>query len=248
MKQTRLLMGMPIAIEVIEPQATPELFDRVFAYFQSIDNRFSTYKSNSEISLINQRRLAADAVSPEMQTIFAMAEDVRQKTNGYFDIHHNGITDPSGLVKGWAVYNAAEIIRREGFQNFYVEAGGDFQVYGHNSQGQPWRIGIRSPFNLNEIVKVLSVTDCGVATSGTYIRGRHIYNPKDSQPPDPSVVSLTVIGPDICSADCYATAAFAMGSEGIAFIAGLDGYEGYMIDQDRRATFTPGFARYVHHA
>ena len=87
-----------------------------------------------------------------------------------------------------------------------------------------------------------------MATSGTYIRGQHIYNPQNSRPPDPEILSLTVIGPDIYNADCYATAAFAMGREGLAFIAGLDGYEGYLIDQDRRATFTPGFARYVIHA
>jgi thiamine biosynthesis lipoprotein len=248
MKQTRLLMGMPITIEVIDPQITGSLFNRVYEYFQSIDDRFSTYKSHSEISLLNQHKLAPGGISPEMQTVFALAEDVRQKTNGYFDIHHNGITDPSGLVKGWAVYNAAEFIRKEGFRNFYVEAGGDFQVYGRNDQGQYWRVGIRSPFNLNEIVKVLAVTDCGVATSGSYIRGRHIYNPKGSRPLDPEIVSLTVIGPDIYNVDCYATAAFAMGREGIAFIASLDGYEGYMIDQDRRATFTPGFTRYVTHA
>jgi len=248
MKQTRLLMGMPITVEVIDPLATGALFDRVFDYFQSIDDRFSTYKSRSEISLINQRRLSADSISPQMHTVFTMAEEVRQKTNGYFDIRHNGIIDPSGLVKGWAVYNAAEMIRQEGYRDFYVEAGGDFQVFDRNGQGQPWRVGIRSPYNLSEIVKVLSVSDCGVATSGSYIRGQHIYNPKDSQPPDPQILSLTVIGPDICNVDCYATAAFAMGREGIAFIASLDGYEGYSIDQDRRATFTPGFARYVYHA
>ena len=63
---------------------------------------------------------------------------------------------------------------QHGYTRYYVEAGGDIQIAGSNSQGQKWRVGIRNPFNVNEIVKVLAVTNCGVATSGTSIRGQHI--------------------------------------------------------------------------
>jgi Membrane-associated lipoprotein involved in thiamine biosynthesis len=248
MKQTRLLMGMPVTLEVVDPGVRLDLFDEVFAYFQSVDNKFSTYKDQSEISMLNRHELVLEQASPDMQMVFTLAEQVRLETNGYFNIHRNGSTDPSGLVKGWAIFNAAEMIRQKGYKNFYVEAGGDFQAVGKNSQGQDWRVGIRNPFNLNEIVKVLAISDRGVATSGTYIRGQHIYNPKDPETPITDIVSLTVIGPDIYNVDCYATAAFAMGRQGIAYIANLDGYEGYMIDKDRRATFTRGFTRYVIHA
>ncbi len=182
-----------------------------------------------------------------MKTIFALAKQTRQETNGYFDIERSGCYDPSGIVKGWAIYNAAEILRREGFENFYVEAGGDIEAAGENSSGQDWRVGIRNPFTLNEIVKVLSVSNCGVATSGTYIRGQHIYNPKSDGQLITEVVSLTVVGPNIYEADRFATAAFAMGREGIVFIENLEGFEGYMIDRDRQATFTSGWTRYVCH-
>jgi thiamine biosynthesis lipoprotein len=100
---------------------------------------------------------------------------------------------------------------------------------------------------MHEIVKVLAVSNCGVATSGTSIRGPHIYNPKIDGQLVTDVVSLTVIGPNIYEADRFATAAFAMGEEGIRFIERLEGFEGYMIDQRGLATFTSGFARYEHH-
>jgi thiamine biosynthesis lipoprotein len=109
-------------------------------------------------------------------------------------------------------------------------------------------VGIRNPFKIDEIVKVLSVTDCGVATSGTYIRGQHIYNPVSGVSEITDILSMTVIGADIYYADCYATAAFAMGQEGIGFIEALDGFEGYMIDKNGIATYTTGFERYVDHA
>jgi len=132
-----------------------------------------------------------------------------------------------------------------GFHNYYVDAGGDIQVAGRNQQGQLWRTGIRNPFNANEIVKVIGLDNCGIATSGTYIRGQHIYNPKDDEDALDQIVSLTVIGPNVYEADRFATPAFAMGRAGIEFIERLDGFEGYMIDFYGRAQFTSGFGRYV---
>ncbi|MBI1259574.1 MAG: FAD:protein FMN transferase [Chloroflexi bacterium] len=247
MKQTRLLMGMPITLEVVDAAANDEIFDAVYDYFQYVDETFSTYKDHSEIMCINRGELKLEDASEDMQTIFALADQTRQETYGYFDIRHNGTIDPSGIVKGWAIYNAAELLGRSGFENYYVDAGGDIQVVGKNDHGQDWRVGIRNPFNIHEIVKVLSVTNCGVATSGTSIRGQHIYNPKNSTQAIEDIVSITVIGPNIYEADRFATAAFAMGQDGIAFIEGLQGFEGYMIDANGIATLTSGFTKVVSH-
>jgi FAD:protein FMN transferase len=244
-RQTRILMGMPITVEVVDAAASDAALDDVFDYFQYVDDKFSTYKDSSEISRLNRGDLKFDQASDEMKLIFELAEQTRRESNGYFDIHHNGIIDPSGIVKGWAIYNAAEIFHKKGFGNFYVDAGGDIQACGKNSQGEKWRVGIRNPFNMNEIVKVLSVSDGGVATSGTYVRGQHVYNPKNSGDTLTDILSLTVIGPDVYEADRFATAAFAMGRSGIDFIEYLPGFEGYMIDKDKQATYTTGFARYV---
>jgi thiamine biosynthesis lipoprotein len=245
LKQTRLLMGMPITLEVVDPAATPPLLNELYAYLEYVDEKFSTYKETSEISMINRRELAVEESSLDMRTVFELAEEMKGLTHGYFDIQRGGSYDPSGLVKGWAVSNAAGQLRERGFENFYVEAGGDFQALGRNSRGERWRVGIRNPFNPREIVKVLAISGCGVATSGTYIRGQHIYNPHAPNLPITDIVSLTVIGPDVYDADCLATAAFAMGRDGIGFIAGQPGFEGYSIDAARQATYTPGFSRYV---
>lgn len=238
-------MGMPITLEVVDAAADDTIFDAVFDYFAYVDEKFSTYKENSEISRINRRELTVAQSSADMRAIFAMAQQTRRATNGFFDIRRNGVYDPSGVVKGWAVAQAAEIVRRRGFANFYVDAGGDIQADGVSGHGRPWRVGIRNPFDLRQIVKALAVSGCGVATSGTSIRGQHIYNPKARGRPIDEIVSLTVIGPDVYEADRFATGAFAMGRAGIAFIERLAGFEGYLIDRDGLATYTSGFERYV---
>lgn len=247
MRQTQILMGMPITVEVVDATATKAAIDGIFAYFEWVDATFSTYKASSEISRLNRCEITLEHASPEVRTIMALADQTRRETRGYFDVMCDGVCDPSGIVKGWAIQQAAERLRAQGYRNYYVDAGGDIQAAGRNSSGQPWRVGIRNPFHMHEIVKVLTVSDCGVATSGTYIRGEHIYNPHHNGRLVTDVVSLTVVGPNIYEADRFATAAFAMGREGITFIESLASIEGYMIDVHRQATFTSGFTRYVQH-
>ena len=247
MKETRLLMGMPVTLEVVDATVTQDDLDNIFAYFVSVDDTFSTYKDTSEISRINSGELLIAEASRDVQTIFALSTQTKKDTRGYFDIQRDDMCDPSGIVKGWAIHNAAHLLTARGFRNFYIDAGGDIQIAGMKD-GKLWRVGIRNPFNRNEHVKVLTLTDRGIATSGTAIRGQHIYNPYQRNVPLLDVVSLTVIGPNIYEADRFATAAFAMGKKGIQFIEALAGFEGYMIDASARATFTSGFERYVLHS
>ena len=238
-------MGMPVTLEIVGFDAAEDAVAGAFDYFKAVDERYSTYKSNSEISRINCG-LPREAWSKEMQSVLNLCEVTKQQTDGYFDIRRaDGTIDPSGLVKGWAIDQAAGRLRKRGIRSFCIEAGGDIQTSGSNADGEPWRIGIRNPFDMQEIVKTVAVSAQGVATSGTYIRGQHIYDPHAPSLPIETVKSLTVIGPNIYDADRFATAAFAMAADGIRFIDSLNGFEGYMIDNNKTATFTRGFERYV---
>lgn len=242
MKQTKIIMGMPITVEIVGSSKT-ELLKMVFDYFRAVDSRFSTYKPDSEISQIN-RGLGCEKWSPEMQEIMQLAEETKQQTDGYFDIEHDGRIDPSGVVKGWAIWRASQKLLAAGVSDFYVEAGGDIQTHGHNANGGLWRVGIRNPFNTSEIIKTVQLSGEGIATSGDYIRGQHIYDPHGGKLS--SVRSLTVIGPNIYEADRFATAAFAMGECGIEFIDKTKNLEGYMVNDQAMATLTNGFAEYIY--
>jgi len=244
MKKQQIIMGMPVVVNVVDKGATDEDINEIFSYFHYIDNKFSTYKKNSEISQINKRELKESQYSSEMKKILSLSEKTKKETNGYFDIHINGILNPSGIVKGYAIFEAAGILKNKGFNNFYVEIAGDVQTYGKNEAKEKWSVGIQNPFNLNEIVKVVYLKGQGIATSGTYRRGKHIYNPKSKKKAD-DIMSITIIGPNVYEADRFATGAFAMGEKGINFIEKLKGFEGYMIQKDKKAVYTSGFENYV---
>ncbi len=239
------MMGMPITLDLADEAPDATLIERVFDDFASVDATFSTYRPESEISRINRGELAPVDASADVHQILALAEQTRRETGGYFDIARDGAIDPSGIVKGWAIQRAAQILWDAGARRFFVDAGGDIQTSGGRADGSPWRVGIRSPFNMHEIVRVVYLTTGAIATSGTSIRGQHIYNPKRPGEPITEIVSLSVVGATIYDADRYATAAFAMGRAGIAFIESLPGFEGYMIDAHGIATYTAGFAQYL---
>jgi thiamine biosynthesis lipoprotein len=245
MRDTQILMGMPISVEILDAPSS-QLIETVYDYFDAVDQRFSTYKDTSEISAINRGEILGVALSSEMLEVFALAEKTCDESAGYFNMRNrDGLIDPSGVVKGWAVRNAALIIQNAGATNFYVDAGGDIQTHGKNSDGQDWRVGIRNPFNVQEVIKVIKISGQGIATSGSYVRGEHIYNPHRPADKLNSIVSLSVIGPDVLEADRFATAAFAMGESGIYFIEQRDGLEGYAINAEGIATMTTGFGAYV---
>jgi len=242
-------MGMPVAIEIVEHQNITQdqvklAIELAFEYLEKIDQKFSTYKDHSEVSKFNAGKISPEQISPEFAEVLKLSEQTKRQTQGYFDIFHDGKCDPSGLVKGWAINNTANLLKEKGFKNFYVDVGSDIQTCGKNSKAEKWTVGIRNPFDQNEIVKILEIEDKGAATSGTYIRGQHIYNPKESGALT-EIVSLTVVGPDIYEADRFATAAFAMGKSGIIFLEKLPGFEAYMIDKNAVATMTSGLTQYL---
>ena len=245
MRETRIIMGMPITIEVVGKVDT-KVFADVFQRFGAIDLRFSTYLADSEISRFNRGEISQDALSAEVQEVFALAQRTKDESQGYFDMRKaDGAVDPSGIVKGWATNAAAKMLRAGGAQNFFVDAGGDIQSHGVNEDSENWRVGIRSPFRISEIIKVVAPRGQGMATSGSYIRGHHIWNPLAPREPLADVVSITVLGPDILEADRFATAAFAMGAEGVNFIESLSGFEAYQVNARGMATQTTNFEDYV---
>jgi thiamine biosynthesis lipoprotein len=236
-------MGMPITVEIVGAPDTT-VHDAVFDWFDAVDRRFSTYRDDSETAAINRGRVPEARYSADMREVMALAEKTRLQTGGYFDVHRpDGGFDPSGIVKGWAIRRAAALIAASGARDYFVDASGDIQSAGVNAEGEPWRVGIRNPFEMDEIVKVVQPRGKGIATSGTYARGQHIYDPHTAGDLD-DLVSLTVIGDDVLEADRFATAAFAMGRQGIVFIESMPGLEGYAIGHDRHATFTSGFEAY----
>ena len=235
------VMGMPVVVDVRDVDDAAAL-DPLFDWFRSVDRTFSTYRPDSEISRLNRGELALGDASPDVRAVLERCEELRLQTNGFFDARaeRDDFVDPSGLVKGWCVDRAAALADELGWRNYAINAGGDIRLEGGALPEPVWRVGIQHPARPQEIVAVVAGDDLAVATSGAYARGEHVFDPHTHRPPE-GVLSVTITGPELATADAFATAAFAMGLRGPAWTARLRGYEALTLLADGRCLRTPGF-------
>ena len=235
------IMGMPIVLDERDGLDAVTV-DAMWDVLREADARFSTYKADSEISRIRRGELSVEDAHPDVREVLARCEELLVITDGYFDAWHvsdDGV-DPSGLVKGWAVDRAGDVLEARGARNYTLNAGGDIRVRGDALPDRSWRIGIQHPLELDGIAAVVEASDLGIATSGTYRRGEHVLDPHSGRAPS-GVLSVTVTGPELATADAYATAAFAMGTHGPEWTASLGLYEAMTVLEDGHVLLTQGF-------
>ena len=242
-RRVEQIMGLPIVVDVRDDGETHDALDELFDWLRWVDATFSTYKDDSEISRINRGELRREDAHPHVRYILERCEELRQETGGYFDMNTPaGSIDPSGLAKGWAVDRAAAILDEAGFHNYAVSAGGDMRVRGRAVPELAWRIGIQHPLDTQQVAAVIeTAAELAIATSGAYARGEHIVDPHTGRPPS-GILSVTIVGRELATADAYATAAFAMGPDlAPHWTARLEGYEAMTILADETVFKTRGF-------
>ncbi|WP_157122074.1 FAD:protein FMN transferase [Nocardia miyunensis] len=226
MRRVEHIMGMPISVEVADPEAA----DLVFGWLREVDRRFSPFRPDSEV--------CRGEHSAELAGILRLCAEYERRSDGAFRARLPGRQlDPCGVVKGWAVQRAADLLRARGLTAFCLNAGGDIVT-----AGRAWKVGIRHPDQAHQVCAVLEVTDGAVATSGTYERGAHIVDGRTGLPVL-DLVSLTVVADDLTTADVVSTAAFALGAEGIAWADAQPGCLVFAVDADRRVHRSAGLAR-----
>jgi thiamine biosynthesis lipoprotein len=128
----------------------------------------------------------------------------------------------SAIAKGFGVDRVAEMLRRNGCENYMVEIGGEMSLSGHNPDGKDWRVQIDDPVasaTQHRKYALVNLTDCCIATSGNYrnfhtladgTRVSHTISAVTGYPITTSTLSVTVIAPTCMTADALATACMAM--------------------------------------
>lgn len=231
-------MGMPFKIELHGPTSTgaaDAAVQQFHAALRRADDVFSLFKDDSELSRLNRGELTVDECDPEMLEILQACEWYRGATLGGFDARLPDRLDPSGIVKGWAVAKGASAFDAVGASAWMVGASGDFLV---SAEGKRWRLGIADPRVKGDPhgTPVVDVIELGgpfraVATSGTAQHGDHIWDPATGRGAK-HYLQVSVVAPDLVSADAWATAIVAGGDTVLA--AALDaGYEALVISSER---------------
>ncbi len=126
--------------------------------------------------------------------------------------------DLGGIAKGYGVDRAVQTLRAWGINHGLVNVGGDLYALGESQDGDPWKVGIRSPRDPGRLSGSVEVRDAAVATSGDYLQyfryqGRqyhHLLDPTTGAPRRSPVHGVTVTASSCMTADAAATAVFGM--------------------------------------
>jgi thiamine biosynthesis lipoprotein len=156
-----------------------------------------------------------------------------------------------GIAKGYIVDAGTAVLKGLGFENVYVEAGGDLMASGVKEAGQPWKIGIQSPREMKPgLFEKIDISDQAVATSGDYfqyfsadLRHHHIIDPRIGYSA-PDLASVTVVSENATLSDALATALMVLGpEEGLRLIETLPNVETYLINKDLKVRTSTGLGK-----
>ena len=210
------------------------------AWLHWVDTTFTTYNEASYVRRLARGEITIADCPERVGEVVEMCERYRDETDGWFDPWAGPAGfDPSGLVKGWSVQLASDLLVERGFARHCVNGGGDVAARGRPGDAPAWGIGIIDPYDNQSLLVAVRVVDEAVATSGIAERGQHVWRRDGS--PATELASVTVIDPDLTRADVLATTALAMGEAALPWLAERV-RDAYVIDAGRVERMTPGFA------
>ena len=204
----------------------------VWKFDHDQDNRIPTAEAiRQRLSLVNYRDVE---VNERAGTAFLRRKGMR--------VHLGGIG------KGYAVDRAAAILRRRGFRDFMIQAGGDMYVAGHRGD-RPWRLGIHDPRGAaDRIFAALDLADGTFSTSGDYERffiknGRRYHHIIDLSTGEPARLSrsVTLVADRAVVADALAKGVFILGPKaGMALIERTPQVEGVIVGAHNEVLVSSG--------
>jgi thiamine biosynthesis lipoprotein len=236
------VMGMPISLALrgrhTDDAAARGAWAEAVAALRDVDRVFSTYRPDSLVSRLARGELSLADCPPEVAEVLALGELARLQSHGAFDVRRDGVLDPSGVVKGWAVQRASRPLVALPDTDVCLSAGGDLVCRVAGPDSPDWRIGIEDPRDPSRVVAVVPVRTGAVATSGRVHRGDHVVDARTGLAPD-GVASVTVVHDDLTWADIDATAAYAMGRDAARWLRTRQRRTGLVVWADGRTELVP---------
>lgn len=224
-------MGTVASIEL--PSAWASEVTELERIFRAVDDRFSLYRPDSELSMIADGRVLLAVASAPLLASYSRALEWRNTTGGNFSPHRpDGTIDLNGIVKAEAIEQAGAHLAAVGCPQWSINVGGDILVSStggatavtsaaahaaasaavDSARSTVLRTGIADPDSPSELLCSLELRHPrrAIATSGSAQRGDHIWRGGSTEPAE--FVQVSVVANDIVTADVLATTIVAGGT------------------------------------
>ena len=206
-----------------------------YKYYNETEKLFNPFAGNFLIGLgYSSSFEQLDSTSSTQNVINATDFALENKPIEFFldrssvKLSKNTKIDLGGIAKGWAAQKAFQQLKMESINSGLINAGGDIILWGDNNP-DGWGIEISNPFGEKSIGDLwFKSKTAAIATSSTMKRKwnksdgktyHHIIDTRTGQSSDSDLVQVTVIAPDLVTAEVYTKCLLILGSEaGVNFI------------------------------
>lgn len=241
-RYSHFAMATEFALYVAEEQAKDAraVAVEVFQEIDRLEQDLSRFEEGSDVCRINHARPGKRLrISPETFACLQGALDVKQWTDGAFDVTYasntNG-TDPinkllsldvdglsatvntkgvqvdlGGIGKGFALDHVRSILEDWGITRCLIQGGGSSILALDPPKGHPgWPVGV----GLVEQRTIVPLCRQAIGASGTEVKGEHIVNLRNTQS-SPSNRKTWAFAPEAMVADALSTAFMVMPLEDV---------------------------------
>lgn len=240
-------MGTVASLATVGAALDEARADAVRAVFHTSDERFSLFRTDSQLSRIARGDLGLPDADPAVRDCYAEAMGWDAATAGAFRPHRpaDGVLDLSGIVKAAAMRDAAVLLDGPGVDAWCLAVGGDVLVSADSDQD--WTVGIVDPDDRAQLLTAiaLSPSRVAVATSGSAERGDHIWTPPGTRS---EFAQVSVAAADIVTADVLATAIVSAGASFLDEATARWDIDVLTIDRAGEVRATPGMRAMIRDA
>ena len=105
------IVDVDIASSLVSEDGLNQGMQQVLDFCNEVDSDFSTYIDTSWVTRLRTNQIEITSCPPSVQEVWQLCLHAKHLTDGAFDPWAvDGGFDPSGLVKGWAADNCADLL------------------------------------------------------------------------------------------------------------------------------------------
>ncbi len=180
-----------------------------------------------------------------------MDDLVLDEANGTAYLARPGMrVDLGALAKGYIADKVKELLLSRGVKSAVLDLGRNILLLGEKPGGAAFSIGVQSPTNSGDLLRILALRDKSLVTSGTYERyfeheGKryhHVLDPFTGFPADTGLSAVTILSDSSLWGDALSTACLLLGADnGLKLIESIPDAEALFVRTDGTVVTSSGF-------
>ncbi len=158
--------------------------------------------------------------------------------------------DLGALAKGYIADKVKALLLDRGVKSGVIDLGRNLLLIGEKPGGMAFNLGIQSPDDRGDMLRILALRDRSLVTSGTYERYfdrdgqryHHVLDPFTGFPADTGLSAVTILSDSSLWGDALSTACLLLGVEkGLALVDSIPEAEALFVQTDGSIVTSSGF-------